>query len=74
MLSVADYQAKFDEISAIRQAAKSDFSISNARKREIAEEYAAAAKDLRDASAAAITATAQKSSATKPAAQPADSS
>lgn len=54
MLSVADYQKKFDEISEIRQAAKNDYTISNARKREIAEEFSAARKDLHAASAAAM--------------------
>lgn len=62
MLSVADYQKKYDEISAIRQAAKSDWTISNARKREIAHEYQAAYKELRAASAAAMAAAAQPSS------------
>ena len=34
MPTVAEYQQKYDEISAIRQAAKSDFSMSNAKKQE----------------------------------------
>jgi hypothetical protein len=64
MLSVAEYQKKFDEISAIRQAAKNDYSMSNAKKREIAEEYRAAAKELRAASAAAMASAASASSST----------
>jgi hypothetical protein len=62
MLSVADCQTKFDEISAIRQAAKCDYSISNARKQEIAEQYSAASKELRAASAAAMAVAARPSS------------
>lgn len=62
MLSVAECQKQFDEISAIRQAAKKDFSMSNAKKREIAEEYSAAAKELRAASATAMASAAQISS------------
>lgn len=54
MPSVTECQQKFDEISAIRQAAKSDYTISNARKREIADEYRAAGEELRAASAAAM--------------------
>ncbi|KAM3426035.1 hypothetical protein NHJ13734_009712 [Beauveria thailandica] len=54
MPSVAEYQQKYDEISEIRQAAKKDFSMSNAKKREIAEQYKAAANDLRAASRAAM--------------------
>ncbi|KAJ2971346.1 hypothetical protein NQ176_g7740 [Zarea fungicola] len=54
MPSVAEYQQKYDEISEIRQAAKSDFSISNAGKREIAEQFTAARNDLRAASKAAM--------------------
>ena len=45
-LSVADYQSKFDEISAIRQAAKNDRSMSNDEKRQIAVEFTAARRDL----------------------------
>lgn len=62
MPSVAEYQQKFDEISAIRQAAKNDYSIPNSKRREIAEEYRAAGKELRAASAAAMAAAASKSS------------
>lgn len=56
MPSVAEYQQKYDEISAIRQAAKSDYSLSNARKREIARAYTAARNDLVAASKAAMAA------------------
>ena len=59
MPSIADYQKKYDEISEIRQAAKKDFSMSNAEKRRIAQEYEAARKELRAASKAAMTAAAQ---------------
>jgi hypothetical protein len=61
MPSIAEYQQKYDEISEIRQAAKKDFSISNAKKREIAEEYKTAANELRAASKAAMSSTAQSS-------------
>ncbi|KZZ90835.1 hypothetical protein AAL_07061 [Moelleriella libera RCEF 2490] len=54
MPSVTECQQNFDEISAIRQAAKSDYTVSNARKREIADEYRAAAEERRAASAAAM--------------------
>lgn len=54
MPSVAEYQQKYDEISEIRQAAKTDFSMSNAKKREIAEQFTAARNDLRAASRAAM--------------------
>ncbi|KAM3514257.1 hypothetical protein MY11210_002146 [Beauveria gryllotalpidicola] len=37
----------YDEISEIRQAAKKDFSMSNAKKREIAEQYTAAREEPR---------------------------
>lgn len=58
-LSVADYQKKFDEVSAIREAAKSDWSMSNDRKQQIAEEFDAARRDLRAASRAAMASAAQ---------------
>lgn len=45
---------KFDDISAIRHAAKNDFSKSNAKKQEIAEEYRAAGNELRAASEATM--------------------
>ncbi|KAK2601560.1 hypothetical protein QQS21_004878 [Conoideocrella luteorostrata] len=64
MLSVTEYQQKYDEISAIRDAAKSDYTLSNARKREIAREYTAARKDLMAASKAAMAAAAQASATT----------
>ncbi|KAM3524804.1 hypothetical protein MY4038_007593 [Beauveria bassiana] len=54
MLSVAEYQSIYDEISEIRQAAKKDFSMSNAKKREISEQFKAARDDLRAASKAAM--------------------
>lgn len=59
MPSVADYQKKYDEISEIRQAAKKDFSMSNAEKRKIAEEYKAVGDELRAASKAAMASAAQ---------------
>lgn len=62
-LTVADYQAKLDEISAIRQAAKNDWSLSNNQKRQIALEFRVARKDLRAASERAMAAAAQFSSA-----------
>ena len=55
-LTVADYQAKFDEISAIRQAAKHDWSMSNEQKRQIAREFSAAREDLRAAAQSSSTA------------------
>ncbi|EJP66483.1 protein kinase domain protein [Beauveria bassiana ARSEF 2860] len=54
MLSVAEYQSKYDEISEIRLAAKKDFSMSNAKKREISQQFKAARDDLRAASKAAM--------------------
>ncbi len=39
MPSVAEYQKKYNEISEIQQATKIDYSISNAKKRQRAEEY-----------------------------------
>ena len=63
MPSVAEHQKKFDEISEIRQAAKKDFSLSNAKKREIAEEYAAARHELRAASKAAMASASQTTTA-----------
>ncbi|KAF7543398.1 hypothetical protein G7046_g10008 [Stylonectria norvegica] len=63
-LSVADYQRKFDEISAIREAAKVDGSISNNEKRQIAEEFNAARCDLRAASQAAMESTSRSPSNT----------
>lgn len=61
-LSVADYQAIFDEISAIRQAAKHDWSMSNEQKRQIAREFSAARENLRTASERAMAAAARSSS------------
>ncbi|KAM3456843.1 hypothetical protein MY3296_001501 [Beauveria thailandica] len=52
MLSVAEYQSRYDEISELRRAAKKDFSMSNAKKREISEQFKAAHEDLRVASKA----------------------
>ncbi|KAF5020973.1 hypothetical protein F66182_6985 [Fusarium sp. NRRL 66182] len=62
-LSVADYQTKFDEIAAIREAAKTDLSMSNDQKRQIAREFSAARRDLRVASQAAMVSTPKPSSA-----------
>lgn len=59
MLDITEYQRKYDEISEIRQAAKSDWTISNARKREIAEQYKTAFYELRAASKAAMAASKQ---------------
>lgn len=61
-LTVADYQAKFDEISAICEAAKNDWSMSNDEKRQIAREFSAAREDLRAASERAMAITMQSSS------------
>jgi outer membrane murein-binding lipoprotein Lpp len=65
MSTVAELQEKYDEISAVRQAAKSDFSISNARKQEIAEQYGAAGNALRSASKAAMAPGAQAPTTTQ---------
>lgn len=65
MPSVAEYQGKYDEISKIRQAAKTDYSMSNAEKRRIAKEYRAAAEELRAASEAAMAAAAQAPTTSK---------
>ena len=59
MASVPELQKKYDEISAIRKAAISDFTISNARKREIAHAFTAARTELRAASKAAMAARAK---------------
>jgi len=65
MSSVAKYQKKYDEISEIRQTAKTDFSMSNAKKRQIAEQYTAAGNELRAASKTAMAAAAQASTTTR---------
>ncbi|KAJ4159419.1 uncharacterized protein LMH87_008321 [Akanthomyces muscarius] len=59
MASVPELQKKYDEISAIRNAAISDFTLSNARKREIAQAFTAARTELRAASKAAMAARAK---------------
>ncbi|KAM3550740.1 hypothetical protein MY1884_002754 [Beauveria asiatica] len=51
MLSVAEYQSRYDEISELRRAAKY-FSMSNAKKRKISGKFKAAHEDLRVASKA----------------------
>lgn len=56
MPTVTEYQKMYDDISEIRQAVKSDFSIPNDRKREIARQYAEARKTLKAASKAATAA------------------
>ncbi|KAM3444439.1 hypothetical protein NHJ13734_001406 [Beauveria thailandica] len=52
MLSVAEYQSRYDEISELCRAAKKYFSMSNAKKRKISEQFKAAHEDLRVASKA----------------------
>ncbi|KAM5347338.1 hypothetical protein ACJ41O_010343 [Fusarium nematophilum] len=64
MPTVAEYQEKYDEISKIRQAAKRDFSMSNAEKQRKAEEYKTAREELRAASKAAMAAAAQATTTT----------
>ncbi|OAQ96083.1 hypothetical protein LLEC1_06962 [Akanthomyces lecanii] len=59
MASVPELQKKYDEISAIRQAAISDFTLSNAQKRDIAHAFTAARTELRAASKAAMAARAK---------------
>ncbi|KAK2592647.1 hypothetical protein QQS21_009646 [Conoideocrella luteorostrata] len=54
MLSVADYQKKYDELLERRQASKSDESMSSTEKQRIADEFAVARKELRAASKVAM--------------------
>ena len=53
-MSVADLQKKYDEISAIREAAKNNYSITNHEKREIAKKFERARQELKAASSAAM--------------------
>lgn len=46
MPTVAELQEKYNEISKIRRAAKTDYSMSNTKKCQIAEEYTAMGNEL----------------------------
>lgn len=54
MFTVTEYQQKFDEISEICRQQKSDFTMSNAKKRELYEQYRLAFDDLRASKASLV--------------------